>query len=140
MAEKYVTLLRIKRKKDDALREAFGEALRSVCLCTPAFEVCLLYVISPFQAHACLSATHATHSGAVVEGLSEGPRKRAATSTALTSLRIADDRPDSQNFTHIASLPLDKLDWMASHQKLACLLQDSMQRCAACSSISLLPL
>lgn len=91
-----------------------------------------------------MSATHATRSGAVVEGLSERPGKRAATSTALTSLRLADDRPDSQKFTHIASLRADKLDWMASQQKLACLLQDSMQRCAACSYIdavfSLLPL
>ena len=99
--------------------------------------------LSLFQSHACVSATHATRSGAVVEGLSERPGKRAATSTALTSLRLADDRPDSQKFTHIASLPADKLDWMASQQKLACLLQDSMQRCAACSYIdavfSLLP-
>ena len=63
-----------------------------------------------------------------MEGLDERPKKRAARNTSLADLTLEDERPDPQRFTHVASLPVDKLDWTSSQQKLAFLLHSNMDR------------
>ncbi|CAL5222489.1 g4863 [Coccomyxa viridis] len=82
MAEDYVTLLRIKRKRDEVVQQDL-----------------------------------------VVEGLTERPKKRAATCTNLANMTLEDDKPELRRFTHLASLPVERMDWTTSQQKLACLLQ-----------------
>ena len=67
---------------------------------------------------------------AVVDGLSERPRKRSVSSAALARLRLEDDKLDPQRFTHVASISGRELDWISSQEKLACLLQTSVSRCA----------
>ena len=69
------------------------------------------------------------YTAAVVEGLNQRPKKRAARNTSLANMKLEDGRPDPQRFTHVVSLPVDKLDWALSQQKLAVLLQSSMYRC-----------
>ena len=64
-----------------------------------------------------------------MEGLSERPKKRAAAGTSLANMTLEDERPEVRKFTHIARLPVDRLDWSTSQQKIACLL-DSVDRCA----------
>ena len=78
----------------------------------------------------------------MVEGLTERPKKRAATCTNLANMTLEDDKPELRRFTHLASLPVERMDWTTSQQKLACLLQ-SFSRCAClpafCTGLTCLP-
>ena len=66
----------------------------------------------------------------MVDGLSERPGKRSVSRAALAQLRLEDDKADPQRFTHVASISGRELDWISSQEKLACLLQSSVSRCA----------
>ena len=126
-----MTLLRVKRKRNDALQQAFGAHAGCPLILSSAMQWPSLPSIQD-QSTARSSAISfiLTCHYAVVDELSERPGKRSVSSAALAQLRLEDGKPDPQRFTHAASISGRELDWISSQEKLACLLQSSVSRCA----------
>ena len=133
MAEEYVTLLRIKRNRDDTVEQDLGEIAPNrsskPLLCNTKRNPSRDYHQSSLSCYLSSTMSASRYLNAVVEGLSERPKKRAAVGTSLANMTLEEERPDVRKFSHIACLPVDRLDWSTSQQKIACLL-DSVNRCA----------
>ena len=126
-----MTLLRVKRKRNDALQQAFGAHGGCPLTLSPAMQwPTLLSMQHQSTVRSSAIFLISTCHYAVVDGLSERPGKRSVSSAALAQLRLEDDKPDPQRFTHVASISGRELDWISSQEKLACLLQTSVSRCA----------
>ena len=138
--EGFVTLLRVKRKRNDPLQQAFGAHADCPPTLSPAVHdqhdsqwPTVLSTQNQSTVRSSAISSILTCRCAVVDGLSERPGKRSVSSAALAQLRLEDDKPDPQRFTHVASISGRELDWISSQEKLACLLQSSVSRWACLS-------